>query len=128
MRAFRKGLQGFGKCHVLMPHEKTEHIATGPTPETVEHLFFRLDHERGRFFLMKRTTGLEMPAGALEGNVLRDDLDDIVGGTDLLDDMIFEARPRVFLFHNASFFYPPTLTDSAIFRETDFGKGLTTSL
>ena len=118
MRALREGLERLGERHILVTHEKTEHIAAGPASETVEHLLFGLDHERGGFFLMERTTGLEMPAGTLQRNVLRNDLDDIVGRSDLFDDMVFIARPGAFFFHNASFFYPPALTDPAILRET----------
>lgn len=64
---------------------------------------------------MERTAGLEMPAGSFQGNVLRDDLDDIVGRADLLNNMVFVTRSGIFLLHNASFAYPPTLCDSNVF-------------
>ena len=61
-----QGLHRLGKFHPLMPHQKPEGIPRFPAAKAMINLTLRRNHKRGRFLMVKRTTGLKIPSRALK--------------------------------------------------------------
>ncbi len=70
---------------MLVFHDETENAAAHPAPEAVKSLPLRVDVKRRCLFLMKRTKGLKVCAGAFQWKIRTDDFNDIVGCRDLFD-------------------------------------------
>jgi hypothetical protein len=54
----------------------------------------RIDGEGGGFFLVKRAIRLPRRPGALEREVAADDIDDVIGGGDLLEGFLRDHFAR----------------------------------
>ena len=90
------------KLQSLRRHHKAEYVSALPAAKAFEDLLARAHLETGRLFAVKRTQGLVIFPRPLQGNILLDDVDDVVGPTDLLYLLLAEkschrapvSRPR----------------------------------
>src|SRR5208283_4210002 len=65
------------KIHVLIIHCEGKNISAFTAAETVEYLFCRVYHERGRFFRVKRTQPLKILSCPLQVYVFGYKIDNI---------------------------------------------------
>ena len=82
----REFLYRLHELQIRIVHQEPDGGAVGAAAETVEKLLVGDDGERGRPFVVERAAGLEFLAGALEGNVVLDDLHDVRPGDDIVDE------------------------------------------
>ena len=87
LEVFQLSFDRFTEVQFVVDLDELEDVPTGLTAEALEQLAFGVDREGGRFFLMKRTQPLQAAARPLQGNVIRNDLDDIARGPYSLDDV-----------------------------------------
>src|SRR5581483_9157845 len=78
-------VHGRRKIDMLVIHDEAENTSAHAAAEAVKCLPLRIHMKRRRFFLMKWTERLETRSRALERKIRADDLDDVIGGGDLLD-------------------------------------------
>ena len=83
------------KIDVLVIHDESKNAPAHAAAEAVKRLPLRLDRERWRLFLMKRTERLEIRAGALQRKIRSDHFHDVIRARDLLDCL---GRDRHFFF------------------------------
>ncbi len=83
----REGLDGLAEVQLVVELDELEDVAAGLAAEAVEQLALGIDRKRGRFFLVKRTEPLEPATRPLQGNVIRDDLNDIARSANGFDEV-----------------------------------------
>jgi len=77
------------KIEPLVFHDEVDDIATCPATEAVIDLFVRTDTKRRCFLIVKGTSSKKITTRAFELDIIRDDIDDIVGFTDLFYSMFW---------------------------------------
>jgi hypothetical protein len=83
--AFRELFGGGGKIEVFVVSDERDDISAGAASEAFKDLKARIDAEGGGAFLMKRAERLEESPGAAQGEIAADDIDDVIGGNDLIE-------------------------------------------
>ncbi len=73
----RQGFDGLAEIELVVDLDELEDVPAGLTAEAIKELALGVDREGRRFFLVERTEPLEAATRPLEGNVIRNDLDDI---------------------------------------------------
>src|SRR5690349_1729318 len=58
----RQESDSLGKLEPFQMHNKADDVSAGRASETMIDLFVGRDHERRRFFMMKRTKSFKIPA------------------------------------------------------------------
>ena len=93
---------GGGEIDMLVIHYEAKNTPADAAAEAVKGLPRRVDVERRRLLLMKRTERAKVRAGTLEGKIGADYLHDVVRGRDLLNDVGRDGS------HGAMFFLVTT--------------------
>ena len=83
--ALRQFFHRFGKITVFHFHEKAVYIPRRSTTETVIKLFFTVDGKRRGLFVMKRAKSEVRTALLLQGDVLGNDIHNVILHTDFLN-------------------------------------------
>ena len=82
-----EALDGFGEIDVFVEFDKFEHTTASTTPETFEDLPGGIDIKGCRFLLVKRAAGFVGGSRPLQGEIARDDIDDVIGLGNLLEEV-----------------------------------------
>ena len=72
---------------MLIIHHEAKNTPADAAAEAMKGLPYRVDVERRRFLLMKRTERAKVRARPLEGKIGANHLHDVVRGRDLLNDV-----------------------------------------
>jgi hypothetical protein len=76
-----------GEVYAFVEFHKPENGAARAAPEALEGLPGGIDGKRRRFFAVKRAKRLENSARPLQREIAADDVDDIIGRGNLLDEL-----------------------------------------
>ena len=75
----------FGERETVLAHEKAEHVAAHTAAEAVEDPLSRIDHERRGLLGVEGTEALPVDAGLAEVHEPTDEIDDVHGGPDVVE-------------------------------------------
>ncbi len=100
-----QSFHGLHEINVLIFLNELEHVTPGVATEAVINLPLRIDIEARSFLLVKRTQRHVIAAGALQGKVIADHIDNVAGRANLLDRGLRNAPG-----HSATVDYSPTAT------------------
>ena len=101
--ALGQPFHGLHEINVLIFLNELEHVTPGVAAEAVINLPLRIDIEARSFLLVKRTQRHVIAAGALQGKVIADHIDNVAGRANLLDRGLRNAPG-----HSARVDYSPT--------------------
>src|SRR5207249_6692976 len=83
-RALGQPAHRLGEFQALVLFHEGEDVAALVAAEAFEDLQVRIDVEAGSLFFVKRTKRHEVGAGALQGHVRPNDINNVIGRADLL--------------------------------------------
>ncbi len=78
-----------------MAHQKYECVATGATSKATKDLLFRMNAKGWGLFVVERTEAKKVLPFFLQGNIVRNQIDDIRGFPDLIDFMLWNGGWQV---------------------------------
>ena len=82
----RELLHRLHELHVRVVHQEADRRAVRPAAEAVVELLVGDDGERRGLLVVERAARLELLAGALQGDVVLDDFDDVDAGDEVVDE------------------------------------------